>query len=476
MASNVAGSSGPVAYIADILGASEPALRLFYTILLGYPLAYFHRTYLFGKSPCLQHLFFIGCGLTLGYYNYGNDMIHSIISVLFTYLLLFTMGGTFNSVIISFVFNMSYLMFGYYVTGTDDYDIKWSMPHCVLTLRLIGLAFDVYDGQKKESELSNDQKKTALRNCPSLIEVAGHTYFFGGFMVGPQFPMKRYIDFINGSFPAKTIAGKPSCIGAGLKRLGVGILILSIYQVGNTYIPEKVFLSDAYVMEYPLWKKLIIMGLWGKIVLYKYIACWLVSEGSCIMAGLTYNGKDSEGNDLWDGCANAKMRQYTTSSTFAGLIQSFNINTNLWVAQYVFKRLKFLGNRYISQAAALLFLAVWHGLHSGYYVCFMNEFIVMYFEKDFESFLDSRFPKVKAFFMGGALRPVSLVLMRVFVDIMMGYSLVGFVLLSFGKYMKAYSTVYFCGHILYFGWPLLAIALRKLIPRSKSKADKDKAQ
>ena len=34
------------------------------------------------------------------------------------------------------------------MTGTDTYDIKWSMPHCVLTLRLIALTYDVYDGKK----------------------------------------------------------------------------------------------------------------------------------------------------------------------------------------------------------------------------------------------------------------------------------------------------------------------------------------
>lgn len=36
------------------------------------------------------------------------------------------------------------------MTSTDDYDIKWTMPQCVLTLRLIGLAFNLLDGQKPE--------------------------------------------------------------------------------------------------------------------------------------------------------------------------------------------------------------------------------------------------------------------------------------------------------------------------------------
>jgi len=31
----------------------------------------------------------------------------------------------------------------------ESYTIKWTTPHCVLTLRLIGLVCDVYDGQIK---------------------------------------------------------------------------------------------------------------------------------------------------------------------------------------------------------------------------------------------------------------------------------------------------------------------------------------
>lgn len=35
-------------------------------------------------------------------------------------------------------FFQTYLMAGYYFTATEHYDIKWTMPHCVLTLKLIG--------------------------------------------------------------------------------------------------------------------------------------------------------------------------------------------------------------------------------------------------------------------------------------------------------------------------------------------------
>jgi hypothetical protein len=51
-----------------------------------------------------------------------------------------------------------------------------------------------------QEELSHEQKKRALSKIPSLLEVAGYTYFPASFLVGPQFPMRRYLDFVAGIF------------------------------------------------------------------------------------------------------------------------------------------------------------------------------------------------------------------------------------------------------------------------------------
>ena len=52
--------------------------------------------------------------------------------------------------------------------------------------------------------------------------------------------------------------------------------------------------------------------------------------------------------------------------------------------------------RIASQLGTLVFLAVWHGYHSGYYVCFFNEFITMNFERDIMNILE-RSPMLKPF-------------------------------------------------------------------------------
>ena len=47
---------------------------------------------------------------------------------------------------------------------------------------------------------------------------------------------------------------------------------------------------------------------------------------------------------------------------------------------YVYKRLRFLNNKHISQLSALAFLAVWHGFYVGYFVSFTQEFFVFFIE------------------------------------------------------------------------------------------------
>jgi len=37
-----------------------------------------------------------------------------------------------------------------------------------------------------QEKQSAEQKETALVRTPSLLEICGHSYYFGGFLVGPQ--------------------------------------------------------------------------------------------------------------------------------------------------------------------------------------------------------------------------------------------------------------------------------------------------
>ena len=72
--------------------------------------------------------------------------------------------------------------------------------------------------------------------------------------------------------------------------------------------------------------------------------------------------------------------EYETTSTFGGLIRSFNVTTNQWSGKYIFKRLKFLRSKFLSHLFTLIYLALWHGWKSGYYVTFTIELLIMKME------------------------------------------------------------------------------------------------
>lgn len=457
-----------VIQIADTLQATDGAVRIVISLLLGYPLAFLYRRCFLGKAPKMQHLFFTVCGLWLCYFNFGWHTIHSVINILLIHLLLMTAGGTVTSVVLAFVINMGYLCLGYYWTMSENYLIKWTTPHCVLCLRLIGLVLDVFDGQLQEEKLSAEQKESFLRSRPSLLETCGYTYFFGGFLVGPQFSMKRYLSFVNGHFLTDD-RSPPDSIKAGLQKLLLGLLCISTYQVLNQFFPDAMFLSEQLLTS-SFWSICLFVVIWSKVMLYKYVGCWLITEGACILTGLTHNGKNEAGDVKWDGCANVDLWNYETASTCQQLVNSFNINTNKWMGKYVFKRLKFLGNKDISQIATLGFLALWHGLYSGYFTNFFLEFFLIKFEREASSLpITARVVDVMNRLPGGWL--LLWIVKKVHVQFILGYALIGFCLFTYPRYMPVYHSMYYVVHILYILiWPFLfnLLVRRQGVQKSKS--------
>lgn len=449
-----------MAVFCQQLGVTEPALKLLLGILAGYPLALIHRLYLYKKSEKLQCVFFTLAGLAIGFWNFGWGIFHCFFSVVFTYFVISLLKASALSVGIVFISTFSYLLTGYILTSSETYDITWTMPYCILVLRLIGVAFDAYDGTYASGISSN---KTALKQVPTLLQMLGHSFFPSGFLVGPQFSMAQFLDFSNGKFNSKGSDGKelpPDSLMASLFRFGQGLLYLSIFQMLSFYVSDDLLISDDFA-QMCIFKKLILMGLWGRYTLYKYISCWLLTEGACIMFGLSYN-KNDKGEVKWDAVTNINLSIFENCTEFNHYIQSFNLNTNQWVAKYIYKRLKFLGNKYVSQASVLLFLAVWHGLHSGYYLTFLHEFIVIFVERDVKSFVKSN-PTLEQRLRNPIVNIIVIVLLRLYTFIFIGWALLPFVFLQYPRYLTAFANCNYAGIFVHYLWPVAYGPLLKFL-------------
>lgn len=197
----------------------------------------------------------------------------------------------------------------------------------------------------------------------------------------------------------------------------------------------------------------------------------MIVSASCIRFGLSYNGMVKTKSLLlepkWDGCSNIKLMRFECATKFQHYIDSFNCNTNYFAAEYIYKRLKFLGDRNLSQFFTLLFLALWHGTRSGYYMTFFNEFIIIYMEKELESMISKTELYNKVW--NSNAKYLLYVLLKIYTIVFMGWSLIPFDLKVFSKWWLVYSSLYFSGFLLFLPWGFLYKPQLKKLIRSQQR-------
>jgi len=161
------------------------------------------------------------------------------------------------------VFVFGHLLGSYWFVSTDAYDIDFTTAQCVLALRLIGFAWDYYDGSRKigkedgktvgneiNPKYEKDQILNRIVTLPPILEFYGFNYFFPAFLSGPQFTFRRYQRFFTGElFKGKD--GKPAAIpdstSATLRCLFLGLLYLAAQEVGKIWFSPSLLASPEFL-------------------------------------------------------------------------------------------------------------------------------------------------------------------------------------------------------------------------------------
>jgi len=445
--------------IADSLGVADEGLRLILGQVSAYPLFLFHRQYLRRCSPAVQHVFFAISGMVLANWSIGTEcLMHSCAMIGVTWATLKVFQGSMPSTIFLYIFNMSYLLTGYYLTETTGYDISWTMPCCVLCLRMIGLAVDVHDGTKTSEELSKDQKDSALTEVPSILEVCSQSFFVGGYFVGPQFSMRKFQNYIQRNINEDL----PPSRRFAFKRFGLGLAYLMGHLLGDRFLVPVGYVETAEFANLGFLTKSLYFSAWVKIILAKYVSAWLLAEGAVILSGLAYNGRWEDGSVKWNGGANVRLRIFEGASMMQHMIDSFNINTNAWVMHYVYKRLRFLNNKHMSQFGALLFLALWHGWNPGYYLTFFNEFLVLNFEKSFFPMVANS-PTMQKLNENPTMRGVFWFMGKMYVSIFLPHCFLPFAVLTIPRIIPVLKTTYALVYVFFGTWPVWAPVAKMIL-------------
>ncbi|KAF8632427.1 hypothetical protein AX17_004868 [Amanita inopinata Kibby_2008] len=370
--------------LASALGASVDQIKLIFCLLVAYPLgSVFIRVP--SSQPALRHLFNIGVAVffffpILRMYSAFFQLLASIVGTYF--IAKFDHSSKMPWVV--FVFVMGHLTINHTIRaiyGLSYETMEVTGPQMVLTMKLTTFAWNVWDGRRPTEELDKWQLSKRITRYPSLLEFLGYAFYFPGILVGPYLDYPEYNDLIHETtFKNPEVRDKAnSCrlLPNGRKRVAYRKMVMGLVYLG-TFVALggsnnfSVILTPWFASKSLLYR-IAIFQAYGFLERSKYYAIWTLTEGASILTGLGFTGFGPHGKSTWEGATNVKVGKIEFAPNFKVLLDSWNMKTNVWLRECVYKRVTPKGKKPGNRSSMITFLtsAFWHGIAGGYYLTFV---------------------------------------------------------------------------------------------------------
>jgi len=191
-----------------------------------------------------------------------------------------------------------------------------------------------------------------------------------------------------------------------------------------------------------------------------------------IISGLSYNGKDENGNDRLDRTPNLEMVKMYTSCNISQMLRYWNMSTQTWLKYYVFLRMLGppvpAGEKRKAPGLTPMFItfgvsAIWHGFYTGYMLFFM-----MAGYTSWQTTLAQRnvMPRVNALGIPGF---VSYFVAWVYLWLNTAYWVVPFYLLNWDRYDKVLASMNYSLHYVTAGVTIFLLIVQTLCPPKREK-------
>jgi lysophospholipid acyltransferase len=270
--------------------------------------------------------------------------------------------------------------------ANDPSSIDVTGAQMVLVMKLSAFCWNVADGQLPDELLSDHQRDRALKEIPSPLDFAGYVLFFPSLMVGPAFDYaeyRRWIDTTMFDLPAQVDPSKKPPVrkkrriprsGTPATWKGVaGLVWIGLFQLFSPSYSYTAATGPGF-LKIGFFNRVWTLYMIGITARFKYYGAWALAEGSCILAGLGYNGVDPvTGKVSWNRLQNVDPWGVESAQNPRGYLGGWNINTNNWLRNYVYLRVTPRGKKPGFRASMITFVtsALWHGFHPGYYLTFI---------------------------------------------------------------------------------------------------------
>ncbi|PRP79173.1 putative membrane-bound O-acyltransferase [Planoprotostelium fungivorum] len=354
----------------------------------------------------------------------------------------------------------------FYITSPEVIEITGTSM--VLVMKLSAYAWNVHDGITKE-ELTPYQEEKKLSEVPPLLEYLGFVFYFPGLMVGPSIEYMDYRKFTDLSmFSADadklvkrreteekrvSVDGKmqrieiPNSKRTAAKSLLLGVFFFGIFGALGPKFSYNQVLKSSWDDTSVLYRILFIQ-LSGIISRCQFYGAWCLSEGSCILSGLGFNGFNQEGYPIFERCKNIDIYRIETADNMRTFFDGWNKNTNRWLRQYIYLRVTPKGRKpgFISSQITFVVSSLWHGLFPGYLLAFVGSGFGV-----FSAQLMRRY--VRPLLLNGdgsgkGVKVVYDVMGKITTLFIVNYLASSFMLLDFGTCVFLFSRVGLYGHVL----------------------------
>jgi len=368
----------------------------------------------------------------------------------------------------------------------------------ILTLKLVGLAFEVHDTAARaaikaaEAIDANDDAATAIKDTqtvfgdvkPTLSGMVHYTMGHIGLITGPYYKYSVWEGMYQDKWNPGVVgdgAGWGVCEEAAFKRAKNVPFYVVAFLVSGYLFPLSVVETPEWQQSSGfLWKVFYMMPVFFNFRMRIY-AGFTLSECACIMAGLGAYPVRSEprpgqgptkletlldvnrGSDQGEGDSPVESVNFETvhnidewGSDFVPsmreALRCWNMTVQHWLVMVVYKRFPVKSLR---TTMVMLVSSVWHGVHPGYYLSLGSVPLCLMVEDFYRRLIRSRLSESGK----AAYDWVSwFVRMRWF-----DYLGMGFLLLRVDATLTYWSSVFFIGHVSLAVFYLIGLAVIKPI-------------
>jgi len=341
----------------------------------------------------------------------------------------------------------------------------------ILTLKLIGLAFEVHDSNEEEQDSTVKEGKKPCFSVPSLEDQFHYGFNHVGLITGPYYRFSTWRGITNDPWNPAVVPRPGLCSAAAWARAARVPAYVTAFLISGYLFP----MSNANAPEWHsehgvLYKILYMVPIFFNFRMRIY-AGFTLSEVSCIMAGLgaypasskprpgqgptSTHVKWSEGEEVnFEAVHNIDEWGSDFVPSMREALRCWNMTVQHWLVFVVYKRFPVKSMR---TTMVMVVSSVWHGVHPGYYLGLGSVPLCLAVEDLWRVKIRARLGEDAQYWYDWMAWVVR---MRWF-----DYLGMAFLLLRIDTIMMYWTSVFFVGHISLPILAGLALVISPMIPK-----------